>query len=81
MLGIRREIIQGKFINYAQLTALAGYCFYDVDVPEEEKVYMTSLTTPITDIDELERKYESVYGNAELLNAELEKIRGDKDGN
>ena len=81
MLGIRREIIHGKFINYAQLTALDGYCFYDVDATEEEKTYMTKLTTSITDINELERKYVAIYGDAELLNAELEKTRSNAYGN
>lgn len=80
MLGIKTDIIQGKTINYAQLTALTGYCFYDTEATAEEKAYMTKLTTPITDYDELERKYVSVYGNAELLNAELEKTRSEKYG-
>ena len=78
MLGIKTEIIQGKTINYAQLTALSGYCFYDIDATEEEKAYMTKLTTPITDINELERKYVVVQGNADLLNQELEKLREEK---
>ena len=78
MLGIKTEIIQGKTINYAQLTALSGYCFYDTDATEEEKAYMTKLTTPITDINELERKYVVVQGNADLLNQELEKLREEK---
>ena len=77
MLGIKTEIIQGKTINYAQLTALSGYCFYDIDAIEE-KAYMTKLTTPITDINELERKYVVVQGNADLLNQELEKLREEK---
>ena len=81
MLGIKTDIIQGKTINYAQLTALSGYCFYDVDATEEEKAYMTKLTTPITDYDELERKYVAVYGNADLLNKELEKARSEEYGN
>ena len=78
MLGIETEIIQGKTINYAQLTALSGYCFYDIDAIEEEKAYMTKLTTPITDINEIERKYVVVQGNADLLNEELEKLREEK---
>lgn len=81
MLGIKRDIIQGKKIQYAQLTALTGYCFYDVDATEEEKTYMTKLTTPITDYNELERKYVSVYGNVDLLNKELEKQRSIEYGN
>ena len=75
MLGIRREIIKGKSINYTQLTALSGYCFYDVDATEEEKTYMTKLTTPIIDYNKLERKYIAIQGNAEELNTELEKLR------
>ena len=81
MLGIKTDIIQGKTINYAQLTALTGYCFYDVDATEEEKSYMTNLTTPIADINELERKYVVVQGNVEELNAELEKQRESNDPN
>lgn len=81
MLGIKRDIIQGKTMKYAQLTALSGYCFYDVDASEEEKTYMTKLTTPITDYNELERKYVSVYGNVNFLNEELEKQRSELNGN
>lgn len=81
MLGIKRDIIQGKTMQYAQLTALSGYCFYDVDANEEEKTYMTKLTTPITDYNELERKYVSVYGNVNFLNEELEKQRSELNGN
>ena len=70
MLGIKRDIIQGKTITYTKLTALSGYCFYDVDAPK--KHYITSITTPITDYNELERKYVSVYGNAKELNKNSE---------
>ena len=63
--------IEGKFTQYIQLTADYGYCFYDVD--DEERYYMTSIATPITDIAELKRKYIVVSGSAEALNEELEK--------
>ena len=62
--------IKGKFTKYAELTADYGYCFYDVD--DEERYYMTSIATPITDIEELKRKYVVIYGDAEKLNEELE---------
>jgi hypothetical protein len=48
-----------------------GYCFYDVD--DEQRQYMTSISTPIMDEIELARKYIVVQGDAEKLNEELEK--------
>jgi hypothetical protein len=60
----------GKFTKYAVLVAEQGYCFYDVD--DEQRYYMTKITTPITDIEELKRKYVVIYGNAEKLNEENE---------
>lgn len=66
MVGINKILIKGKFVDYTQLTAQNGYCFYDVD--DEYRNYMTSITTPITDEVELERKYIEVVGNADELN-------------
>ena len=63
--------IKGRFTKYAELVARIGYCFYDID--EEERYYMTSILTPITDLEELKRKYIVVEGDADSLNAELEK--------
>lgn len=63
--------IKGKFTKYAELTAETGYCFYDVD--DEQRYYMTSIATPITDIEELKRKYVVIYGDAEKLNQLLNK--------
>ena len=71
--GIIKKEIQGKFNKYTQLTSLNGYCFYDID--ETERSYLTSITTPITDEVELERKYVVVLGNADKLNEELQKER------
>lgn len=73
MDGIIIENIKGKFVDYAILTAEDGYCFYDTD--EEERNYMTSIITPITDQAELERKYVAIQGDAKELNTELEKQR------
>lgn len=73
MIGINKELISGKFVNYTQLTAQNGYCFYDVD--DEQRNYLNSITTPITDDAELERKYVAVVGDAGVLNEELEKQR------
>ena len=73
MENIKIENIKGKFIDYTKLTAESGFCFYDKD--QEERNYLTSITTPITDKQELERKYVVVQGNAYELNAELEKER------
>lgn len=66
-------IIKGKIYKYAELTADYGYCFYDAD--DEYKSYMTSISTPITNEVELARKYIVVQGDADMLNAELEKER------
>lgn len=71
MDGIRIENIKGRFVDFIKLTAESGFCFYDKD--EEERNYLTSITTPITDKQELERKYIVVQGNAQDLNFELEK--------
>ena len=71
--GIIKKDIQGRFNNYTELTSLQGQCFYDVD--DEERQYMTSILTPITDEAELERKYVVVMGNADVLNEELQKQR------
>ena len=75
MDGIIIESIKGKVVDYTELTAESGFCFYDIDQAEEERNYLTSITTPITDTQELERKYIVVQGNAEELNAELERVR------
>ena len=64
---------KGNIHRYAELTANYGYCFYDVD--DEQKYYMTSISTPIFDITELARKYVVVFGDAEKLNEELEAER------
>jgi hypothetical protein len=71
--GIIKKEIQGKFNKYTKLTSESGYCFYDVD--EEQRQYMTSILTPITDEAELQRKYVVVYGDADKLNEELQKQR------
>lgn len=71
--GIIKKDIQGRFHNYTELTSLQGYCFYDVD--DEQRQYMTSILTPITDEAELERKYIVVMGNADVLNEELQNQR------
>ena len=63
--------IKGNIHKYAELIAEQGYCFYDID--SEEKQYFEKIFTPITDLDELKRKYVVVQGNAEQLNAELQK--------
>jgi hypothetical protein len=64
---------KGNIHRYAELTANYGYCFYDVD--EEQRYYMTSISTPILDDTELARKYVVVFGDAEKLNLELEAER------
>ena len=69
MIGIIKKEIQGNFNKYTELRSLQGYCFYDVD--EEQRQYITSILTPITDEAELERKYVVVFGDVEKLNNEL----------
>lgn len=62
--------IKGNIHKYAELIAEVGYCFYDID--EEERNYMTYIATPITDIEELTRKYVVIYGDADKLNQKIE---------
>jgi hypothetical protein len=76
MEHIKIEIL-GKFTKYAKLTAEQGYCFYDVE--DEEKYYTTSTATPITDIEELKRKYVIIYGDADKLNEQLQQEKEAKD--
>lgn len=71
--------LMGNINKYYFLEAEDGYCFYDVD--DEQRQYMTIISTPITDEAEIARKYVVVFGDAEKLNAELEKEREVQDGN
>lgn len=71
MDGIKIEFIKGTIVNYINLTAESGYCFYDVD--NENRNYITSITTPIINLQELQRKYIAVQGNADELNAEIQR--------
>ena len=73
MIGIVKREIQVRFNKYTELRSLQGYCFYDAD--EEQRQYITSILTPITDEAELSRKYVAVYGDADQLNEELQKQR------
>lgn len=72
MEHIKIEIL-GNIHKYSYIVADYGYCFYDVD--DEQRYYMTSISTPIIDEVEIARKYVVVEGNADDLNAELEKER------
>lgn len=69
--------IRGNIHKYSFLEAETGYCFYDVD--DEQRQYMNSISTPIMDINELNRKYIVIQGDAEKLNQELEKEREARD--
>lgn len=71
--------LMGNINKYYFLEADYGYCFYDAD--DEQRQYMNSISTPIMDEIEIERKYIVVFGDAEKLNAELEKEREVQDGN
>ena len=61
--------IGGRFINYSEVTAPVGYCFYDKD--EENRNYMERIFTPVTNIEEIRNKYVLVEGSAEKLNEEV----------
>lgn len=73
MDGIRIKNIKGTIVDYTILTAENGYCFYDTD--DEQQNYVTSITTPITERSELERKYVAVWGDADELNGKLDEER------
>ena len=64
------KIINGRFTIYAEVRSPQGYCFYDVD---EELHYANYIATPITDEEELYRKFVLVEGDADVLNEELAK--------
>lgn len=63
--------IKGNIYKYSYLVADYGYCFYDVD--EESKQYITSISTPILDLEALKKKYIVIFGNADYLNEQLQK--------
>lgn len=77
MVGINKMLINGRFVNYLQLTAQYGYCFYDADA--DDRHYMTSITIPVISDAEIERKYIVVQGNADKLNEELAKESEEND--
>lgn len=63
------KIINGVSINYSEVTAPYGYCFYDKY--EEYRNYMERIFTPITDETALKEKFILVEGSAEKLNEEV----------
>lgn len=63
------KIINGVSINYSEVSAPQGYCFYDKD--EENRNYMEKIFTPITDEEELRNKYILVEGDVDNLNEKL----------
>lgn len=69
--GIKFELITGKFITYSHLIADDGYCFYDKDLSENERIYCTEVKTPERNENLLKEKYISILGDAEKLNAEI----------
>ena len=73
-----KEII-GKSMNYTKVVAKDGYCFYDADLPQEERNYMQSIDTPILNRTLLESKFIAVLGNADELNEQLQKERQEKE--
>ena len=79
-MELKIEKIKGTFLNYSKVSVDKGYCFYDVDYEEKNRNYITSITTPLIDEEEIRKKYIVVQGNAEELNAQLEKQRMVEDG-
>lgn len=71
--------VTGGFVNYTVVMARDDYCFYDVDLPKEERNYMTLINTPILDKSELERKFIEVQGSADELNQLTQKEREEKE--
>lgn len=67
--------VQGRFIEYSDVTIADGYCFYDKDGSEESRSYMNRISTPLVDEVEIREKYIVVEGNAEDLNKQLEEER------
>ena len=63
------NIINGKFRTYSEVRSPQGYCFYDAD--ETERDYTEFIITPITDRDELKRKFVLVEGSSDELNEQL----------
>lgn len=78
LIGIIKKDIKGKFIDYTELVAQEGYCFYDKTVPLEERNYITQILTPITDESVIVATYEAVAGDAERLNEELQREIAEK---
>ena len=76
---LKFEEIKGRFNNYTKITANDGYCFYDADLPQEERNYMQSIDTPILNRTVLESKFIAVVGNADQLNEQLDKEREEKE--
>lgn len=76
-MALKIDLVQGKFFNYSQVYVDDGYCFYDIDEPEDVRSYMTTITTPITDLLELKRKYIVVQGHADQLNTEAHETIGE----
>lgn len=72
MEGIIVKEIQGQFNKYIKIIAENGYCFYDKN--NEQINYITEITAPLNELENIDN-YIVVQGNAEELNAELEKQR------
>lgn len=66
MVKLNIEILSNKSI----ITAPNGYCFYDT--LQKERMYITKLITPTININELEKRYIVIEGDANILNAELQ---------
>lgn len=81
MDGIIIENIKGRFVDYTKLTAESGFCFYDKDQAEEERNYLTSITTPLTDTQELKNKFCVVQGSSEYLNSLQQERQSRRDSN
>lgn len=54
MENVTIKEITTQYVKYVEITALPGYCFYDIDNPT---YFMTHIATPITDMEELASRY------------------------
>lgn len=67
-MNITFKEINGKFINYSEVFADNGYCFYNKNDTEEERTYLTHITSPLKTIEEFNNEYVVIQGNADELN-------------
>ncbi|MBQ7798040.1 MAG: hypothetical protein IJ371_02850 [Clostridia bacterium] len=70
MVGLNIKEVQGRFSKYLKVIAEDGYCFYDKSL--EERNYLTDLTAPYGELENIKNNFVAVWGDADELNAKLE---------